>query len=97
MCLDFDGHHSGGSSFVYVKKIFVIIEIVCIPTGISTALRKNRSMKVPVYSIDSLTPRTRFGSAIRVGPGSGGGGVTERLFGAINKITILVVLLQFYV
>ena len=30
MCIDFDGHHSGGSSFVYVKRIFVITEIVCI-------------------------------------------------------------------
>ena len=30
MCIDCDGHHSGGSFFVYVKMIFVIIEIVCI-------------------------------------------------------------------
>ena len=30
MCIDCDGHHSGGSSFVYVKMIFVITEIVCI-------------------------------------------------------------------
>ena len=29
MCIDFYGHHSGGSSFVY-KMIFVISEIVCI-------------------------------------------------------------------
>ena len=29
MCIDFDGHHSGGSSFVYVND-FVITEIVCI-------------------------------------------------------------------
>ena len=33
-----------------------------------SALRKNRSMRVPV---DSLAPRTRFGSAIRVGSGMG--------------------------
>ena len=30
MYIDFDGHHSGGSSFVYVKMFFVITEIVCI-------------------------------------------------------------------
>ena len=64
MCIDFDGHHSGGSSFVNVNDFFVITKIVCIPTGTSPALKKNRSMRVPVYS---LAPRTQFGSAIRVG------------------------------
>ena len=58
MCIDCDGHHSGGSSFVYVKMIFVITKIVGIPTGTSPAMRKNRSMRVPVYSIDSIVPRT---------------------------------------
>ena len=39
MCLDCDGHHSGGSSFVYEKKmIFVITKIVCTPTGTGTAV-----------------------------------------------------------
>ena len=60
MCIDCDEHHSGGSSFVYVQMIFVIIEIVCAPTGTGTgtALRKKRSMRVPIYSIDSIAPRT---------------------------------------
>ena len=58
MCLDCDGHHSGGSSFVYVQMIFVITEIVCTPTGTGTALRKNKSMRVSIYSIDSIAPRT---------------------------------------
>ena len=40
---------------------FVIKEIVCIPTSTSSALRKNRSMRVLVHS---LAPRTLFGSAI---------------------------------
>ena len=44
MGIDFDGHHSGGSSFVYVDDFFFCTEIVCIPTGTSTALIKNRSM-----------------------------------------------------
>ena len=45
MYKDFDGHHSGGSSFVYVNDFFfVITEIVCIPTGTSSDLIKNGSM-----------------------------------------------------
>ena len=44
MCIDFDGHHSGGSSFVYVNDFLVITKIVCIPTGTSLALIKNRLM-----------------------------------------------------
>ena len=27
MCIDFDGHHSGGSSFVYVSVIYIYIYI----------------------------------------------------------------------
>ena len=48
MCINCDGHHSDGSSFEYVQMIFVITEIVCAPIGTGTALRKNRSMSVPV-------------------------------------------------
>ena len=42
MCIDFDGHHFGGSSFVYVSD-FCYYRNCCIPTGTSSALRKNRS------------------------------------------------------
>ena len=52
MCIDNDGHHSGGSSFVYVSVI-----------------KKKEQVKSP--SLYSLAPRTRFGSANRVGPGIG--------------------------
>ena len=49
MCIDFYGHHSGGSSFcICTNDFFVITEIVCILTGTCTDLRKNRSMRVPV-------------------------------------------------
>ena len=65
MCIDFEGHHSGGSSFVN-ENDFCYYRNCCVTTGTSLALRKNRSMRVPVYS---LVPRTRFGSAIRVGSG----------------------------
>ena len=68
MCIDFDGNHSGGSSIVNVKDFCYYINYVCVPTGTSSALRQNKSMRVPVYS---LAPRTRFGSANRVGVGKG--------------------------
>ena len=41
MCTEFDGHHSGGSFFVYVND-FCYYGIVCIPTGTSSALRKKK-------------------------------------------------------
>ena len=40
----FDGHHSGGSSFVNENDFLFITEIVCITTGTSSDLRKNRSI-----------------------------------------------------
>ena len=84
MCIDFYGHHSGGSFFVYVQMIFVITEIVCAPIGTGTALRKNRLMRVLVqystqsivcryrYSIDSIAPRTsvRIRQSGRTGEGA---------------------------
>ena len=47
MCIDFDGHHSSGSSFVYINY-FCYYRNCLHTTGTSTALRKNRSMRVPV-------------------------------------------------
>ena len=44
ICIDFDGHQSCGSSFVYVND-FHYYRIVCIPTGISSALRKKKQVK----------------------------------------------------
>ena len=29
MCIDFDGHHSGGSSFVYVNDFYYYINFLC--------------------------------------------------------------------
>ena len=51
MCIDCDGHHSGGISFVYINDFCYYINCLY-TTGTGTALRKNRSMRVPVqYSI----------------------------------------------
>ena len=65
MYIDFDGHHSGGSSFDMYMIFGFCYKMWVISTGTSSALKKK---KVPVYD---LTPRTRFGSANRVGPGIG--------------------------
>ena len=35
MCRDFNGYHSGGSSFVYVNDFWLLPKIICIPIGIS--------------------------------------------------------------
>ena len=68
MYIDFDGHHSGGSSFVYIM-IFVITKIVCIPTGTSSALRKKKQVKSPsIYSRASeLGSDPPFGSDLESG------------------------------
>ena len=51
MCIDFYGHHSGGSSFVYVND-FCYYRNCWYTIGTGSALRKNRSIRVPVqYSI----------------------------------------------
>ena len=62
MCIDFDGHHSGGSSFDSVIRCGPYPQV---PVGF---LKKKMRSRVPVLS---LAPRTRFGSADRVGPGIG--------------------------
>ena len=55
---------------VYVNDFCYYINCLY-TTGTGTALRKNRSMRVPIYSIDSIAPRIWFGLANRVGPGKG--------------------------
>ena len=54
MCIDFDGHHSGGSSFV------------CVVSEILIRLLKKKG-KESQYIVSC--PETWFGSANRVGPG----------------------------
>ena len=77
MCIDCYGHHSGGSSFGICKNDFCYYRNCLYTTGTGTALRKNRSMRVPVYkystvyrySIDNITLRTsvRIRQSGRVG------------------------------
>ena len=63
MCIDFNGHHSGGSSFVYVND-FCYYKNCLYTTGTSLALRKKKKGKESHYIIslpetDSDSP---FGS-----------------------------------
>ena len=40
MCIDFDGHHSGGSSFDMFMTFSLCYKMWAIPTGTSSALKK---------------------------------------------------------
>ena len=42
MCIDFDGHHSGGSSFVYVNDFFFTVEIVHMNEKIGTSVSSEK-------------------------------------------------------
>ena len=57
MCIEFDGHHSGGSYFIYVNDILFLLYIYIY-----------KQVKSP-SSVSRLG--TRFGSTNRVGPGFG--------------------------
>ena len=72
MCIEFDGHHSGGSSFeLYI--IFLIILSVGhthrYQLGYVLKKKKKKSGKESQYLVSR--PGNRFGSANRVGPGFG--------------------------
>ena len=62
MCIDFNGHLSGGSSFDSVIRCGPYPQV---PVGFS---KKKIRLRVPVMV---SRPRNRFGSADRVGPGTG--------------------------
>ena len=59
MCIDFDGHHSGGSSFVYVNDF-------CYYRNCLYTHRYKFSSEKKKFQVYSLAPQTRFGSANRV-------------------------------
>ena len=45
MCRDFNGYHFGCSSFVYVNDFWLLQKNICLPTGISQALKKKKNKK----------------------------------------------------
>ena len=68
MCIDFDGHHSGGSSFVYVKYFCYYGN--CLYTHrYKFSSEKKKTGKESQYMVSRLG--NRFGSANRIGPGFG--------------------------
>ena len=71
MCIDFDRHHSGGSSFVYVNDFWLLKKLLYTHRYKFSSEKKKKKKKrkrVPEYG---FAPRNRFGFANRVGPGIG--------------------------
>ena len=42
MCIDFDGHHSGGSSFVYVNNFFLLLHKLFVYQQVQVQLKKKK-------------------------------------------------------
>ena len=70
MCINSNGSHSGGSSFVNVNDCWLLQKLFVYQRYKFSSERKNKIKKygVPVYG---FTPRNRSGFANQVGPGSG--------------------------
>ena len=67
MCINFDGNHSSGSSFVYVNDLCYYRN--CLYTHRYKFSSEKEQVNESQYIFSC--PGTRFGSAIRVGPGIG--------------------------
>ena len=70
MCINFNGYHSGGSSFLIVNDCWLLQKLFVYHRYKFSFLKKKERKKkgVPVYG---FAPRNRFGFANWVGPGSG--------------------------
>ena len=66
MCRDYNGYHSGGSSFVYVNDSWLL------QNYLYTHRYKLNSEKKKKSPSTWFRTRNRFGFANRVGPGIGG-------------------------
>ena len=64
MCINFNGYHFGGSSFVNVNECWFLQKSFVHYRYKFSSEKK----EVPVYG---FAPRNRFGFANRVGPGTG--------------------------
>ena len=64
MRIDFDGHHSDGSAFVYVNDFCYYRN--CLYTHRYKFSSNTEQINESQYIVSK--PRTRFGSTIRVGP-----------------------------
>ena len=59
MCLDFDGHHSGGSSFDLYIIFGLCYNMWAIPTGTNSVLKKKNQVKSP-------SPKSRTPNSVRI-------------------------------
>ena len=70
MCIDFDGHHSDGSSFVYVND-FCYYRNCSYTHRNKFSSEKKKEKKSKESQIYGFAPRNLFGSANQVRPGIG--------------------------
>ena len=66
MCINFNGYHSGDSSFLIVNDCWLLQKLFVYHRYKFSFFKKKKG--VPIYG---FAPRNRFGFANRVGPGSG--------------------------
>ena len=81
MYIDFDGHHSGGSSFDMYMMFGFCYKMWAIPTGTSSALKKKKKSS----SIWSRTPNS---VQIRQSGRTGKRGVTKTLFCSLKRTIV---------
>ena len=67
MCIEYNECHYGGMHNVYVKRIFVITEIVHMNAGVSSESRERKRLKSLSHSHEAWHPRSTSTS----GAGSG--------------------------
>ena len=66
MCIDFNGYHSGGSSFVYVNDFGYYKNCLYTHRYKFSSEKKKQGKESQIYG---FAPRNQFGLANRVGPG----------------------------
>ena len=69
MYIDVEGHHSGGSSFIYENDFCYYRN--CLYNHRYKFSSEKEQVKMSPSTVYSVAPRTLFGSAIRVGSGMG--------------------------
>ena len=67
MCRDYNGYHSGGSSFVYVNDSWLLQKLFVYHRFKLNSEKKKKKKNPSTW----FRTRNRFGFANRVGPGSG--------------------------
>ena len=66
MCIEYNECHYGGMYNVYVKRIFVITEIVHMNAGVSSESQERKRLKSPSHSHEAWHPRSTSTYGCRV-------------------------------